>query len=170
MSGPGARPALSLCDALALSVSGARRCLPRFSGPSGLCVTYCALSASGPGALFVGARRSLCRGPALSLCQGPALFVGPGALRVGAWRSLFRGPALSVSGPGALSLSVSGHGALSLSLGPALSLSLSLGPQWSFCLIRSVYSIELQVYYMAIEYSWINTLDISIEIYFLLQS
>ena len=85
---------------------------------------------SGPGALCVGARRSLCQAPALSvsgpgalcvrprrcLCRGPALSVsGPGAVCVGARRSLCQAPALSVSGPGAVcgaALSVSGPGSL----------------------------------------------------------
>ena len=68
-----------------------------------------ALSVSGPGALCVGAWRSLCRGLALSVS-------GPGALCVRPWCSLCRALALSVSGPGALCvgpvLSVSGPGAL----------------------------------------------------------
>ena len=58
-----------LCRAPALSVSG----------PG----DFRALFVLGPGALCVGARRSLCRGPALSLCDALALFVsGPGALCV----------------------------------------------------------------------------------------
>ena len=76
-----------------------------------------ALSVLGPDALFVGSRRSLCRGPALfrhSLCRGQVFSeserVGPAVCRatrrsltrVGARRSLRLGPALSVSGPGAL--------------------------------------------------------------------
>ena len=120
-----------------------------------LCRALCrgpALSASGPRTLCVGARRSLsgpgafcvthwlCRGPALfvrrSLCRGPALSVsGPGAVCVGARRSLcvthWRCPPARF-----LSLSLSGPGGF------------SLRPQWSLCLIRSVYRIELQVYYM----------------------
>ena len=82
-------------------------------------VPVLSFSASGPGALCVGARPSLCRGPALSssshgaLCvrrgrslrRAPAL---PGALWVGARRSLRRAGALSLSasGPGALLLSI----------------------------------------------------------------
>ena len=95
-------------------------------------------SKSGPGALWVGPRRSLCRGPTLSvglrsLCRGPALSLrGPAlcvavcvkvrrssldALCVGprARRCLCRAPALSASGPGSL-LFVSGSGAARRSL------------------------------------------------------
>ena len=77
-------------------------------GPSAFCRGLCPLAAlgpalcGGPGALCVGARRSVW-GPALfvsgagALCRGPALFVsGPGALCVGARRSFYRAPALSV--------------------------------------------------------------------------
>ena len=51
------------------------------------------------------ARRSLplCLGPRRFLCDALAV-LGPGALCVGAGRSLCRGPALSVLGPGALSV------------------------------------------------------------------
>ena len=76
---------------------------------------------SGPGALCVGPRRSLCWAPALTVCWRP------GALCVGFRRFLCRGsvsrcrapavsvsaPPLSASGPGALAaLSASGPGAL----------------------------------------------------------
>ena len=84
------------------------------SGPGALPPLSVAVSVLGPGALYVGARRSLCPAP-------KALCVGPGALCVGArrspcraWRSLAvrlcvalcvgpgalcRAPALLVSGP-----------------------------------------------------------------------
>ena len=88
------------------------------SGPGALCRD----PALSPGALCVGARRSLCRGPGpatLSLfVLGPStlcgcLCPGPGAVIVGPQRSLCRGPALSASGPGTLCVlrrSVSGPG------------------------------------------------------------
>ena len=83
-------------------------------------------SVSGPGALCVGPRRSLCRVPALSRsCRGPALSVsGPGALSL-----CVSG---SVSGPGALPpLSVLGPGT---SCRPPGTLSLSVsGAQCSLC-------------------------------------
>ena len=96
------------------------------SGPGAL-----SLFVSAPCALCVrvGARRSLCRAPALSRsCRDPALSVsGPGALaRVGTRRSLRQGPALSIPGCGALPASVSGPGALCVGA-PALSRSLCRG-------------------------------------------
>ena len=92
------------------------------SGPGAPCVgawrslhlegrCFLSRSVSGPssssGLVCVGARRSLCRSPALfvskpgALCRGPArgpgaLCVGPGALCVGARRSFYRAPAISV--------------------------------------------------------------------------
>ena len=70
-----------------------------------------------PPALYVGARRSLCRGPSLSMS-------GPGALCVGARRSLCRGPALFVSGArGGELRSLCRAPALFLCRGPALFLS-----------------------------------------------
>ena len=84
------------------------------SGPSAVSVGFSGLYV-GPGALCVGARRSLCRGPALcvgnALCVGARRFVsGPGAPCVGAQRSLSG----STSGPGAPfpRLSLSGPGVL----------------------------------------------------------
>ena len=95
--------------------SGAYCCLSRpcVSGPGALCV--------GARRLSVGARRSLCRGPAL--CVGaPTLLLSVGARRfsalcVGARR------AVSVSGPGDLRRFVSGPCALSECRSPALFVS-----------------------------------------------
>ena len=81
------------------------------SGPGALAL----LSVSGPGALCVGSRRSLCRGAGAlcvgasrSLCRGPARCRAPTLSRSAlalshslcrARRSLCRGPAVSVLGP-----------------------------------------------------------------------
>ena len=134
----------AVCVGLALCV-GARRfpAVSRMSGPSGLRWSLCrgpALFVSGTGALYVGARRSLCwastpillnalcvglrrslrRSSALSgaVCVGPAVLsqsfcVGPRRLCVGLGRSLCRAPALFVSGPSALCVALCvGPGAL----------------------------------------------------------
>ena len=89
----------SPCRGPALSVAvgiGARRPSPK--------TFFCQVFVSGPGALCVGARRSLCRarrrewrflrrGPALYLCRGPTLFLsGPGALCQGLCRGSVSGP------------------------------------------------------------------------------
>ena len=110
-------PRRSLCRCPGLFVSGPALSL------SGL-----ALFVLGPGALCVGARRSLgalCRGPTLSrsLCRASALSVsGPSSLCGGRrclcrarplCRRLCRGPALFVSGAGASALSLSGRRSVS---------------------------------------------------------
>ena len=114
----------SLCRAPALSLS---------SGPGALSVGA-QRSLSGPSGLCVGARRSLLKRRSLSgSVSGPGgppfglrRFVSrPGALCVAVRRSLCQGSVCSVSGPGAaLSGFVSGPGALCV--GPWLWLSLSL--------------------------------------------
>ena len=67
-------------------------------------VSICVGPRRSPAALCVGPPRSLCRVPALSLsASGPgALCLGAGPRCVGGRRSLCRAPALSVSGAGAL--------------------------------------------------------------------
>ena len=121
--GPGALCVRLPCSVLgpALCVSGARRSL------SSLFLSGRQLSVLGS-EVCVGARQSLCQGPALfvlarrflcrALCRGPVVSasrtgtfslsvsrpaVGPGALVLGQ-RSLYRAPALSVSRPSGLSV------------------------------------------------------------------
>ena len=95
--------------------------------PAVSCGGLCVGPLSGPNAVCVGAS-SLCQGPAL--CRGPALSAsGPGALSVGAQCSacgpgdvwaLCRVPALAVSGPGTLRVSPALSGALCVGLsGPS---------------------------------------------------
>ena len=96
------------------------------SRPGAVCV--------GPGALFPGPQRVLCRASALYRHS----LSGPGALCVGPRRSLCRGPPLS--SPRTLSLSVSGPGALcvgarSVCVGPR---TLSVGPRRSLTPVLSV--------------------------------
>ena len=115
----------SLCQALALSVSGpGALCVgPRFRAPT--------LFVSGPGAVCFGARRSLCRRLALSVS-------GPGAVCVWPRRYLYQGPSLSRSFCRSLcrapALSVSGRGALCIKgRSLALSVALCVGPRRSLC-------------------------------------
>ena len=151
VSGPGA---LSV-GAGALSVGAGALCRgPRFlcrglalsalsvSGPNDLChlcrgvlrQSLCrgqALSGSLCVPLCVGARRFLCRGPALPVGAGAAagaLCVGPGALSVRARRF----SAVSVSGPGALSLCQGGAVYVGACRGPALSVSGPCALCWGF--------------------------------------
>ena len=162
MSGPGALyvgSLRSLCLTPAPSVScpsapcvGPQLCIGALVGPRRSLRPAPTLCVGPRRSLGVGARRSLCRGPALSvlvsgaalsrfLCRGPAVFR--------ARRSLCQAPAVSVSGPKAVGVrwsfwarpqrSVSGPGALSflcrgpaLGSGPALSVSgLGSGPALS---------------------------------------
>ena len=131
MSGPGAGARRSRALTFSLSGPGALRVGTRRS----LCRILCRgpaasvsgpLCVSGPGALFVRARRS----PALSV-SGPALHVGPGAVCVGLCGGLRRpvcqgptgscAPAISFSGPGSRALFVSGPGPLCIGTGIWLS-------------------------------------------------
>ena len=170
----GARRSLNRAPALSVRVCGARtvyRSSALFAlSPGSLCVgprRSVSAFVSGPGGprlcrrlflwgfggLYVGARRSSCRGSALSvgprrsLRRGTALCVGarrslcrslsrvgvgarqssPKTLFVTSGRSVCRGPALCVSGPGAFS--ISGSGALCQGVCGARIVSVSeLGP------------------------------------------
>ena len=84
---------------------------------------------SGPGALCVRPRRSVCR--ALALCVS-----GPGALCVRPRRSMYRAPALCVSGPGVLCVeprrSVSNYASVYVNL-LCVFMPTHLGPSNSNC-------------------------------------
>ena len=128
VSGPGAPYVGARRSLSRVGVRGQRslrRPAPLVSGPGALCHVG-GVGARRTGALCVGIRRSLCRGPALSmrsgalcqgvcgagrfLCRSSALF---SALCVGARRSVSSAPAVSVSGP---SVRLSGPGAVSVRL------------------------------------------------------
>ena len=137
-----------LCQVPAVCVSGPGAfCRGLCRSPAVLfrrCLCRGRRSVSGLGALCVGARRSLRRGPSLLVsgpgalcqesasgpavlqvpCRGPTICVSrPGALCVRARRSVCRGPALFVPGPGALSVGARRSLCRGPARGPALFVS-----------------------------------------------